>query len=337
MFFIKLRRTFYISAAAALLAGCGVLPLGSSRGQDDVMPQGPGTAANTGEAGAQALLYVADIAAQEVWIFTYPHGKFVGDLTDAEEPAGECVDKFGDVFVTDYYNGRIFEYSHGATQPLKTLKDPGYLITACAVDSHSGDLAVIGFIPNKERRPMNSVAIFKEAVYKKSPGAPRQVGDPAIRSFISCAYDDMGNLFVDGFGKRGSPNWLRQLGELPQGGRKFTPISLPGGINEAGPLQWNSGYVTMGGERGGLHNARQLIHRLAISGTQAKSAGTTSLDGVVLGGAYFINSGTGTVVTPDADQPRIQIFHYPKGGKNIAVIQHQFKQPVVTVISDPGR
>jgi hypothetical protein len=319
--------------AVTVFAGC--VGLQTPIGAPGVMPQAVTTAAHADrgtpwmlpEAKRDGLLYVADITMDEVWVFSYPQGRFVGDLTGSAWPEGECVDKFGDIFITDYADAKILEYSHGATQPLKTVNDSGYLPTTCSVDPITGDLAVTNYKP-KDR--MGSVAIYEEAVYKRSPGKPRRFSDPAIQAFASCTYDDKGDLFVDGPGS-GSV----ELAELPRGSGKFRSITLAKSIKTIGPLQWDGAHITMGGHRGSLRNARQIIQRLEISGSHAKSVGSTQLDNVVLGGAYFIDSTR--VVTPDADKPRVQIFAYPEGGNNLDVIKRRFGEPVAVVISHPTR
>jgi hypothetical protein len=311
-----------IGAVAALLTSCaGPQP---QIGMPGTVPQTQ-NAKRAGswilpEAKREGLLYVADITMGEVWVFTYPHGRFVGDLTGSASPAGECVDTFGDIFVTDSYNARILEYPHGGTQPLKTLNDPGYSPATCSVDPTSGDLAVTN-VRMSDRA--GRVAIYRSAVYEKSLGKPKQFADPAIQGFVSCAYDKKGDLFVDGAN--------RQLTELSLGSRKFKTITLAAGIKSVGPLQWDGDHLTMGGTRGGAQNAKQIIRRLEISGSQAKSVGSTSLDDVLLGGAYFIDSDR--VITPNGDMPRIQIFAYPGGGTNLSVIKHRFGEPVQVVIS----
>src|SRR5271168_2717019 len=95
-------------ASAALLASCagggapsqqGLVPAAGAltgsahldRGKSWMLP----------EAKKSDLLYISDLIAQVVDIYTYGKGyKLVGQLTGFFNPEGLCVDKKGDVYVT---------------------------------------------------------------------------------------------------------------------------------------------------------------------------------------------------------------------------------------------
>ena len=69
------------------------------------------------EAKRQDLLYVSDLEAQEVFIYAYRGKKLVGTLGGFFNPEGLCVDKKGDVWVTNDTsegNHQVIEYAHGA-------------------------------------------------------------------------------------------------------------------------------------------------------------------------------------------------------------------------------
>jgi DNA-binding beta-propeller fold protein YncE len=67
-------------------------------------------------------------------------------LSDSNNPFGECVDKTGDVFVAEFGGNAgtaaILEYAHGGTSPIATLSDPGYHPESCSIDPTTGNLAV---------------------------------------------------------------------------------------------------------------------------------------------------------------------------------------------------
>jgi hypothetical protein len=90
---------------AALLAGCGVLPLSSSKGQDDVQPpvaSHGAIARSPASMSGKALLYLAgspSLPSGTVYVYTYPQGHLVETLTGFAQPFGECSDSAGDVFV----------------------------------------------------------------------------------------------------------------------------------------------------------------------------------------------------------------------------------------------
>src|ERR1700735_3182827 len=76
------------------------------------------------EAKSQDLLYVSNSLFNEVWVFSYPGGHPVGDLTGFALPAGICVNQHtGDIFVSDVLANRIQAYAHGGTNPIRTLPD----------------------------------------------------------------------------------------------------------------------------------------------------------------------------------------------------------------------
>ena len=91
------------------------------------------------------LLYVSNGDADEVDVYSYRSGKRVGALTGFVQPEGQCVDKRGNVWITNfgtkYQTGYAVEYAHGGSVPLKELQvyDPAI---GCSVDPTSGNLAV---------------------------------------------------------------------------------------------------------------------------------------------------------------------------------------------------
>src|SRR5580700_9415982 len=99
------RHTLSICVAAAMLTGCG----GSQPaiGAPGTMPQSPaiathaahGTSWMAPDAVTQDLLYVGGNSG-DVTVYSYPKGKLLGTLTGFNLPAGECVDKAGDVLIT---------------------------------------------------------------------------------------------------------------------------------------------------------------------------------------------------------------------------------------------
>lgn len=137
----------------AVLAGCSgygtTLQPGAAPPNASAASHGPAARSwMLPEAKNNDLLYVSDLLAQVVYIYTYRGHKLVGTLTGFFNPEGLCVDKAGDVYVTnDTSEGvhQITEYAHGATTPLRTLNDPQGRANGCSVDPKTGDLAVANF------------------------------------------------------------------------------------------------------------------------------------------------------------------------------------------------
>lgn len=117
------------------------------------------------EAKNNDLLYITD-GIENVYVYTYPQGQFVGELTGFIDPWGECVDSAGDVFIVSRTSqsggsGLISEYSHGGTQPTATLDDPTFG-EGCSIDPTSGNLAVAGGYQSGVY-PYGDVAIYADA------------------------------------------------------------------------------------------------------------------------------------------------------------------------------
>src|SRR5579863_882459 len=147
--------------AVALFAGCGVLPLSSSKGQNDMeLPAGVSAAVQTGVIGVRArglrswmlpeaksedLLYASDNTGSKVWVFSYPKGKLVGTLTGFYAPMGACVDTAGNVWIVNWKPAEVIEYAHGGTTRRATLPAGGSPF-GCAIDPRTGNLAVVNYL-----------------------------------------------------------------------------------------------------------------------------------------------------------------------------------------------
>ncbi len=111
------------------------------------------------EAKSEDLLYIANV--YTITVYSYPKGKLVGTFKDFYKPYGECVDKNGDVYITDSTFAKIYEYAHGGTKPIHTLKDPGYEPYGCAVDPTTGNLAVANYSDASARQ--GNLVIYHKA------------------------------------------------------------------------------------------------------------------------------------------------------------------------------
>src|SRR5579863_884632 len=138
--------------ALALLAGCSGAqsPAGipdtlhsdsASRGAAMSLAQNRAVSWMAPEAKNENLLYVSNVSS--VTVYAYPSGTLVGTLAGLYKTHGECADAHGNVFITG--TSQIIEFAHGATTPLKILKDPLYDPQGCSVDPLTGDLAVTNY------------------------------------------------------------------------------------------------------------------------------------------------------------------------------------------------
>ena len=134
--------------AAALLAGCGgpQPPVGAPGGtlQDQTSWVRPDRGESSMESSAsKTLLYVDDDTSNDTYVFDYPSGKLVGNLTGFYDPKGMCVDQKGDVYISNSQYGLLIEYAHGGTKPINIYQDPGTSLIGCSI-SAKGDVAAYG-------------------------------------------------------------------------------------------------------------------------------------------------------------------------------------------------
>jgi hypothetical protein len=248
------------------------------------------------------LLYVSDTGTSEVYVFSYPQGKPKGALTGLSDPAGECVDAHGNVFVTNTGGFNVLEYAHGGTKPIATLKDAGYFPVGCAIDPKTGNLAVTNFSTSSSTQG-------NVVIYKGAKGRPTGFySNPNISEMLLCGYDASGNLFVDGTGASSAA----ELAELPSGKAKLVPITLNQPISLPGGVQWDGKHMTFGDQ------SSNTIYRFAVSGKTGKRVGATVLGNAVEVFQYWIAGRR--AIGPDAGNADVGVWSYPAGGTPVKTI-----------------
>ena len=293
------RCAFGFCVAAALLAGCG----GS---QPSI--RAPSTLAQNasvvthgahGQAAKRDLIYAA--TGNNVYILTYPAGKFVGALNVNGYTL--CSDRDGDVFVPEPATDQILEYAHGVTTPFKVLSDEAQPLD-CAVDKKTGDRAV-----TNEASGQGTIAVFPKA---EEPA--QYFGDPAMDIFGQCGYDSHGNLFADGIGNGNI------FAELPEGSGTFRNFTMPDGLDAFGSVQWDGTYITL------ANPTTRKVYRLQVSGSRFKIAGIVRASGWQ--NAYeahwpyiqtWLRNGA-FVAQSKGETAEIGIWPYPVGGRAKRVI-----------------
>ena len=217
------------------------------------------------EAKSEDLVYATGDEGN-VYVYSFPHLKLVGTINVGINLWGDCVDRAGDVFVTALESGSvrvILEYAHGDTAPIATLNDP-YQPEGCSVDPTTGNLAVTSDTIGSSSAP-SAVAIYKDA-----KGTPKLYQDPEIEYYNSCAYDDRGNLYVDGVK---ASTW--KFAELPRKSSTFVNLSVDATLSYEEGVQWDGRFITI--SRTPFKRGRLKIDRLTVSGTTATVVGTTHL------------------------------------------------------------
>jgi hypothetical protein len=239
------RHVLGICVTAAMLAACGgpqppisapgAMPQSSAiathaeRGKSWILPS----------AKKNDLLYISD--EQNVYIFSYPQGNRVGNISISAGPTGVCADKRGDIFVPidDYY--QIWEYKRGGTTKVGTLYNPKEYMTSCFVDPVGGDLAVV----DADGDGGGGVSI-----YRKAKGNPSVYTDTKMEEASSGTYDNEGNIFLTGTDQ--SENF--EFAELPSKSVGFTTINLDVTISALGlGVGWDGTYVVVGAGNGVLY------------------------------------------------------------------------------------
>ncbi|MBV8530329.1 MAG: hypothetical protein JO104_03355 [Candidatus Eremiobacteraeota bacterium] len=158
-----------------------------------------------------SLLYVADEATGDVYVYSYPKGKLKGTLTGFNTPSGICSNKAGDVFILNGGGTTVEVFAHGGSAPLRTLDLPGYPELNCSVDPTTGNLAV---------GTLFGSCGYCIAVFADGQGTPTTYQPPNQKGIPGCAYDNEGNLFCDAYG---NDNDNFELFELPRAARISRP------------------------------------------------------------------------------------------------------------------
>jgi hypothetical protein len=284
------------------------------------------------EAKNDDLLYISDLIAQVVDIYTYRGHKLVGTLTGFFNPEGLCVDNAGNVYVTnDTSEGvhQISEYGHGSTTLVRTLNDPDGRVNGCSVNPKTGDLAVTNFWGASDREG-------NVAVYAHASGSPTTYSNSNIYYYYYCSYDNRGNLFVDGetYGS------VFGLGELQKGGKKLKFIPIDQTIYLPGGVQWDGKYLAVGDQVAVKHSFTSTIYDFAISGNQATTVNTMILTGSNQVAQFWIplvdtgrKHGQGKLlIGPNQDGADTLIWDYPSGGNPIQTISGE-TDPIGATVS----
>jgi hypothetical protein len=283
--------------ALILLAGCS-----GSQGQiggTGAMPQvgAPGASVSP-QSKSRDLLYVSSSDRDNVYVFEFPKIDLIHILSGFMEPgpAGLCTDGDGNVYVTDpgtSGSGAVYVYAHGSTTGTATLSAP-LGAQGCSYDPTTGNLAVV-------------TAGGDLAIYANAGGNPTIYTFKEMSKFQYCAYDDSGNLFIDGSNDKSSPLVVFVNGSFKNVAlnKKISPVNL----------QWNSGVlVASEADEGGS----QKVYQLKISGTKAQVVGTIVLQRrnsakLAYGAQNWIQSKI--LVAPGPNIGTLEFWHYPHGGE----------------------
>ena len=316
---IKGPQPWITALLAFALAGCA----GAGSPPQSVAAAGAGDASwmNPATSG-ENLLYISDQALNVVDVFTYPRGTTAGVLQQMHDPAGICSDKAGDVWIVNAPN-HVLKYAHGGKRPGSTIEDANALrFQACSVDPTTGDLAVT----DAGRAGQDGSVV----VYRGGKGMPHRLRSSALTEVFFCAYDDRGNLFVDGL----DAGRTFHLVELPNGSQMLRTIKVDRSVGFPGAVAWDGKFLALG-DRAYQGGHSPAIYQLAVSGSHGTVVGTSRLGSScdLLGFTIpKLGSGRGNpqgtrVVAPDVCQNTVRFYNYPVSGsptKNLGDIQYPF-------------
>jgi hypothetical protein len=312
--------------STALLAGCSgnnaVQPSpagGTFLAPNRVSIFPPGVAVLRGTAlGTHALphpnpccvqtIFVSDFGADEVQLYKFPNGNYVGQLPQPPEtfslPTGECVDATNPqhVFVANENKSTIDEYTHGGVYVMH-LADAGEFPVSCAYrqTGPTSGLLAVGNNNVTMGGPGGSIS-----VYADNAGA---WSGPTI-------YAPPGSPFVDFVSYKGSTLFLDAhaagvvhfMSMSPTGTFTLIPIARPPcTINIAGGVQHIGQYLAVGDESPspGCPNIDWVLPSGGVIGSTTLSPSPHDL-------VQFFREGS-KLVGPDAGGANADIYSYPNG------------------------
>jgi hypothetical protein len=309
------RAMLLLVAAGAMLGGCGPRASGNL-----VLPA---STAQQLAAASQPLLYVSDWATNAVVVYDYATRDAIGRLRGLQHPSGQCVDRKHDIWIADFAASEVVKYAHGGKTPLKRFKTDGYPI-GCSVDFTSGSLVVANYYT-----PHGSGDL---QVWKYGGGTPVSYKSSSLRYFWPPAYDNHGNIFVEGEHHDGRYG----VADLPRGGSSLHIMTLQGAtIHFAAAALWDGTNLALTDQAGG-GGSTTVIYRTTVSGNVVKVSGRTYLNDTCHGKASDVeqpfivrtNSDADTVVGGNLScSNRVGFWNYPAGGRPSAALDDAPLEP----------
>lgn len=288
-------------------------------------------------AKGMTLLYVSDWFggdSGDVKVYDYKSRYQVGELIGFNGPYGQCVDRKGDVFITEFNAQVIVEYAHGGTSPLNSLADAYGNPIGCSVDPLTGNLAVAN---NKPINPFNDGSVV---VYVGATGQPIPYETPILQQLWSPGYDEKGDLFIEGRNEYSEPG----MAVLSRGNAIFTSIKLKLTINYPGGVMWDGKYVAATDQE---YEGQYVtaVYQLAIRKDSAKVVGTTLLEQQNCSGGNSADVPQPLIVTDGETQGRTLVggnyrcgavgyWAYPAGGDPARTLHDPPGYPLGQAVSD---
>jgi|HubBroStandDraft_4_1064222.scaffolds.fasta_scaffold00333_23 hypothetical protein len=311
-------------SAVVLLSGCAgsANPVAGARAYENPGASPRVSSSLERHSSSGDLLYTSSTSGS-VYIYSYPQGKRVGELTGFNGGAGMCTDPTGDVFIPSITNSStgastIYEYAHGGTQPIAELSDTGTAF-GCSVDPLTGNLAVANIYDTTNPYSIRNGSV---AVYAAAQGSPNLYYSSSLGIEL-CGYDNKGNLYLSVF--NGQQN-TAQLARLAKGGDSISLMTLNVTIDTDPEyftpfVQWDGKHVTISSYKG--FGSPVLVYQLAVSGNQATAVGTTNLDSKKNhhAGQSWIQGNKFIGIALVKSASNVALWSYPKGGSPTSQIK----------------
>ncbi len=144
------------------------------------------------------------------------------------------------------------------------------------------------------------------AIYAGGTGKPNFIRSPKIKYYLSCTYDDQGNLIVTGYTKANR----FVLGELLKGSDDFHVFRDFENLYGATVAQWDGQYVALAAKQ------TRLIYQINLSGTKATIVQKIRLymPRKVESASFWLQGQTLLTIT-GANKHKVGLWRYPHGGK----------------------
>jgi hypothetical protein len=282
------------------------------------------------------LLYVANESS--VNIYAYANGvagKLVGQILGLDSAEGMCTDKAGDVWITQYEPHLITEYAHVGKTPITTIHRAKGSPTGCAVNPSSGDLAVTYNHPNAHAGELFALVYIYP--HGEEPGAKPYTNSTGLTFAYFLAYDDNGNLYMDGLGcYYGScdPSNIAVLMLLKPGASVFNPVAISGAnIRSPRGLSWIKPTLLIGDSAYGNTNTSDG-YKLLVTKNEAKVVQTIPYSHT--GEFWGSTVRAGNVIVPDQTNSVVRTYSLADGSL-LSTLKHDLKHPFSAVISQVGK
>jgi len=256
---------------------------------------------------ATSLLYISNTGTSDVTVYTYLNGHgllLVGKLTGFELPTGMCTDTSGNVWISDYSAEKLYEYAHGGSKPIETIRQHSGRPYDCSVDPKTGNLAVANQLPNHRYYSSGVVTVYPKGSTQGTTYRPPD----GFSDVDFLAYDNQSNLFVDGtVYYYGDP----ALFELAKGASALTQLTLSGAtLYQPGAISW-LGPTLLLGDRDFQNQGTSGAYRVFVSGSVATVVGTLPFAGTQE--AYGSWRRATNVIVPDHPADTVRIYALKDG------------------------